>query len=280
MLRIVCLLAALVAAGLPFTTVHAMPWSWDPEPYDEFLPIVEINASDGDIGFHVLLDGEGWMVSRVFDSEWDQMLKVRGTDDLYEQGITELFIESAEPLCWEDPEADEDAEIVTLEEFVDRFEAGTYHARGWTLDGVLLVAHAPLTHNLPAAPTDVEVVVEMEDGDLEVEIRWSPGTDLGHCAYPDGLIPDPATVPVVRWEIAVEPEEDELPDGIAFSKVTIQLPGTLEADDDGKFEVEVPESFIETYLEADVTAFKFEVLAREESGNQTASEGTFELAAP
>ena len=35
------------------------------EPFDEFVPIVEINATDGDVGFHVLLDGEGWRVANV-----------------------------------------------------------------------------------------------------------------------------------------------------------------------------------------------------------------------
>ena len=87
--------------------------------FDEFVPIVEINATDGDIGFHVLLDGEGWRVARIYDSDWDRMLRVRGTDDLEEQGVTELFIESAEPLCWDDPEADDDEEIVVVEEDVE-----------------------------------------------------------------------------------------------------------------------------------------------------------------
>lgn len=261
--------AALVSA------VHApMLLARDYEAFDEFVPIVEINATDGDIGFHVLLDGEGWRVAKIYDSDWDRMLRVRGTDDLEEQGVTELFIESAEPLCWADPEADPDEEIVTLEEFVERFEAGTYHARGRTLDGELLKASAELTHELPAAPADVEVEVERDDDDVEVEISWSVGHDLGNCAYPDGLITDPGKVPVHRWEIVVEPNEDQIPEGMAISKFMVQLPGNLDEDD---LEVEIPESFLEAYLEAGVTEYKYEIGAREKSGNQTFTEGEFEV---
>lgn len=262
------------AAALFCAAVSPGAMAGDYEEFDEFVPIVEINATDGDIGFHVLLDGEGWRVAKIYDSDWDRMLRVRATDDAEEQGMTELFFESAEPLCWADPEADPDEEIVTLEEFVDRFEAGTYHARGRTLEGDLLKASAELTHNLPAAPADVEVEVEMEDGDVEVEISWAVGTDLGNCAYPDGLIPDPGKVAVHRWEIVVEPNEDQIPEGMAVSKFLVQLPGNLDADD---LEVEVSEAFIEAYLEAGVTEFKYEIGAREVSGNQTFTEGEFEV---
>jgi hypothetical protein len=243
------------------------------EKFEEFVPIVEINATDGDIGFHVLLDGDGWNVAKIYDSEWDRMLKVRGTDDLDEQGITELFIESSEPLCWDDGEVDPE-DIVTLAEFIDRFEAGMYHARGYTLEGDMLHAHARLTHNLPAAPANVEVTFEMdeEDDDIEVEISWEGGDDLGNCAFDDVDITPPGDVVVTRWEIVVEPEEDEIPKGMAISKFMVQLPGDVD-----ELEVEVSEDFIEAYLEAGVTTFKYEIGAREASGNQTFTEGEFEI---
>ena len=270
MMRLILPLGAVLLSSAYAPTLLA----GDYEEFDEFVPIVEINSTDGDIGFHVLLDGEGWRVAKIYDSDWDRMLRVRGTDDLEEQGVTELFIESAEPLCWADPEADPDDEIVTLEEFVDRFEAGTYHARGRTLEGERLKASAELTHNLPAAPANIEVEVEMDGDDVEVEISWTVGTDLGNCAYPEGLIPDPGTVPVHRWEIVIEPNEDQIPEGMAVSVFMVQLPGNLEADD---LEVEIPESFLEAYLEAGVTEYKYEIGAREESGNQTFTEGEFEV---
>lgn len=270
MRRILPTLAVVAGSTL---VPHALAGG-DYEEFDEFVPIVEINSTDGDIGFHVLLDGEGWRVAKVYDSEWDRMLRVRGTDDLEEQGITELFFESAEPLCWDDPEADPDEEIVTLEEFVDRFEAGTYHARGRTLEGGRLRASAELTHDLPAAPANVEVEVELEGDDVEVEISWTGGTDLGNCAYPEGLIPDPGSVAVHRWEIVIEPNDEQIPEGMAVSVFMVQLPGGLAEQD---LEVEIPESFLEAYLNAGVTEFKYEIGAREISGNQTFTEGEFEV---
>lgn len=263
---------AWILIGLPLIAANAVAEGHD--PFDEFVPIVEINATDGDIGFHVLLDGDAWRVAKVYDSDWDRMLKVRATDDMEEQGGTELFIESAEPLCWDSPDREEDEEIVTLEEFIERFEAGVYHARGRTLEGDLLRAEAELTHNLPAAPVVTEVDVDMDGDEVEVEISWMGGTDLGNCAYPEGLIPDPATVEVERWEIVVEPDEDQIPDGMAFAKFMVQLPGTLEEDE---LSVEVSEEFIGAYVAAGVTEFKYEIGAREESGNQTFTEGEFEI---
>ncbi len=68
---------------------------------------------------------------------------------------------------------DED-EVVDLEEFIDRFEEGTYKARGRTLEDERLRAEAEFTHNIPAAPeVDVEVVV------YTMTIHFSSGSDLG-----------------------------------------------------------------------------------------------------
>lgn len=244
-------------------------WHNPPEEFDEFEPFIEINATDGDVGFHVLLDGEAWKRAAIFDSDWDRMMKARATDDLEEQGVTEFFLESAEPLCFFDEE-EPDAEVVTLEEFVERFEEGTYHARGLTLDLVRLVAEADFTHNIPAAP-ETEVEIEFEDGDIEVEISWETGEDLGECEYPEGLIPDPAEVEVVRWEVVVEPDEDQVEEaGVVFGVFSVQLPGDVN-------EVEISEEFIQRYVDAGVTTFKYEVGAKEESGNQTFTEDEFDI---
>ena len=122
---------------------------------------------------------------------------------------------------------------------------------------------------VPAAPmTDVVI-----DGN-QVTISWDTGTDLGECGYPD-TITDPAEVEVVRWEIVVEPNEDELPDGelpedVPFSVFMVQLPA-------GARSVQVPIEWIDNYLMNGVDQFKYEVGAREESGNQTFTEEEFEM---
>lgn len=240
------------------------------ERFSAFDPYIEINATDGDVGFHTLLDGDAWRLAKMYDGDGDRMLKVRGTDDLDEQGVTELFFESAEPPCWydaHDPDVDWGPEdVVTVEEFLERFEKGVYKAEGVTLEGKRLKGRDWLNHNLPAAP-DVDVdVSEDEDGEVEVTIRWEGGNDLGKCPVPRGM--NPARVKVVRWEVAVEPEEDELPDGLPFVKLTIQFPPEVTS-------FEVPEEFLQPYIDADVTDFKFEVGAREARGNQTFTEEEF-----
>lgn len=271
--------AFLPGIGLASAALLAAPsaTAGNYEPFDEFVPLIEINATDGDIGYHVLLDGPRWHIARILDSDRDAMFRGKGKDDLFEQGITELFMESSEPPC--NPEDVEDGEeVVTLETFIDRFEAGVYHARGWTIGGSALRAEADLTHNIPAAPaTWLEIETEIdEDGEeeLEVEISWTTGTDLGRCEFQSlvdaGVIPHPADVEVVRWEVVVEPDDEELPEGLAFAKFTMQFPA-------GVNEVEVPEEYFEPYLEANVTDFKSEVGAREASGNQTFTEFEFSL---
>jgi len=252
--------------------------------FDEFEPIIEINATDGDIGFHVLLDGEAWNRAVLFDGDGDRMLRTVAIrdEDLDEQGVTEFFIESAEPPCWldlSDPEADED-EVVMLDEFLDRFEEGTYKARGRTLEGERMRAFGEFTHNIPAAP-ETEVEVEWDGDEVEVEIEFESGEDLGQCEINVDLETHPADVEVVRWEVVVEPDEDQLDgineareamgeDEIAGGVFVAQLP----ADSD---EVEVSEEWLEAYVEAGVTTFKYEVGAKEESGNQTFTEDEFDI---
>ena len=238
--------------------------------FDEFDPIVEINATDGDVGFHMLLDGDAWRSATVFDPGWRRVVTGVAAGGLRKQGITELFLESAEPLCWNDPE-EPDAEVVTVVDFLKRFRAGTYTAFGWTIDRELIRSAGELTHSLPAAP-DVAVDTEVdEDGEIEVTINWTPGHDLGRCAFDDADIPDPAGVQVVRWEVVVEPDEDAVDQaGLPFGVFSVELQAHARS-------VEVPEEFVEAWVDAGITGFKVEVGAKEESGNQTFTELQFEL---
>ena len=111
-------------------------------------------------------------------------------------------------------------------------------------------------------------------GDIEVELEWEPGDDLGRCEFEGlvraGVIPHPADVEVVRWEVVVEPDEDQVPEEIAMGVYSTQLPGHVR-------EVEISEEFIEAYTDVGVTTFKFEVGAKEAGGNQTFFEGELEI---
>ena len=94
------------------------------EPCDDFgecKVLIEINASDGDIGFHFLMDGDKLKSAKIYDPQGKKVFESKAKGALKDQYMTETFVESAEPLCWEDPERDEDDEIVYLEEFLGRW---------------------------------------------------------------------------------------------------------------------------------------------------------------
>ena len=59
--------------------------------------IIEINATDGDSGIQMFVDGEGWDWLIVFDPKWKTVLRARGSGGVGDTGLTELFFESAEP---------------------------------------------------------------------------------------------------------------------------------------------------------------------------------------
>lgn len=81
------------------------------EPCNDFgecKVIIEINSSDGDIGFHFLMDGDDLNSARIDDPNGVKVFEDQAKGPLMEQKLTETFAESAEPLCWESPDADPD----------------------------------------------------------------------------------------------------------------------------------------------------------------------------
>ena len=76
--------------------------------FGECKALIEINASDGDIGFHFLMDGDDLNSARIDDPNGAKVFEDQAKGPLREQKLTETFAESAEPLCWPDPEADPD----------------------------------------------------------------------------------------------------------------------------------------------------------------------------
>ena len=236
--------AAVVAWGTGSTVATAT------EPCDDFgecKALIEINASDGDIGFHFLKDGDDLFMTEVQDPNGETIFMDSADGALLDQMYTETFVESAEPLCWDDPDADPEDEIVTLEEFLERWTPGDYVFLG--NEGALM-GTSPLTHNLPAAPADL-------DFDDSV-ISWDSGDDLGECGSKGrltslvarGVLPEhPKDVEVAAWEVVLEPDvEDGDPQGaLVFSirvpvdQLSVTVPAeylaALEDDTPAKIEV-------------------------------------------
>jgi hypothetical protein len=239
----------------------AIPPSWAVELDEAFLRI-EINASDGDVGFHGKFDGEPSRSMKISGPNGRVILDLDARGALRRQGLTENFFESAEPTCVEQP----------LAAFLQRFPKGTYSFKGRTIDGEELEGEADLSHALPAAPD-----ISGFDGSViplggPVVIAWAPGSDLGKChdqaLVDNGTIPDPAGVPVDGWEVVVEPDSDELEAlGFPLRVFSVQLlPGQLS--------VTVAPEYVQQYVAAGITTFKFEVGSKA-GENQTFSEGHF-----
>ncbi len=192
--------------------------------FGECKALIEINASDGDIGFHFLMDGDELQMAQINGPSGVKVFQDQAKGPLSEQTLTETFAESAEPLCWADPDADPDDEIVSLEEFLERWDAGTYYFSGASEGGDKSSGSTQLTYQLPAAPADVDF-----DGS---KITWDSGDDLGNCAsffelnslVAAGALPvHPASVTVDQWEVVLEPdvEDNDSRKGLKF---TVRVP--------------------------------------------------------
>ncbi len=267
------ILSAAAGAALIFGASAA---AGETEEFEERRVLIEINATDGDAGFHALVDGDAWKEAKLSGSK---LFDAKAKGSLREQGLTEIFFESDEPPC-DESVADDPEDVVTVGEVLERFPAGPYRFTGKSIEpGVKLEGGTILTHELPAAPDITGCALdEVCDGSLAVDpddavIVWAPGDDLGVCDVPAGITA-PAEVLVVFWEVVVEPD-DELPAKRVFS---VQVPV-------GTTSVQVSPQYLNSYADEDVTEFKFEVGAVEArmiddevtKGNQTFSEGTFEL---
>jgi hypothetical protein len=145
--------AAALILGTGTTEVMATEPCGD---FGECIALIEINATDGDIGFQFLMDGDDLNSGAIHDPNGAKVFEDQAKGPLREQKLTETFAESAEPLCWNDPEADPDDEIVTLEEFLERWAEGPYVFSGMGDGGEKSSGETELTHALPAAPADVE----------------------------------------------------------------------------------------------------------------------------
>ena len=210
------------------------------EPCDDFgecKVLVEVNSSDGDIGFHFLGDADDLRAMRIDGPNGKKVFENRAFGPLRDQLLTENFGESAEPLCWFDPDEEEDwDDVVTLRDFVDRWAAGTYAFSGKGENGEKLTGETELTFDLPAAPKEVNF-----DGS---NISWMAGNDLGNCAPRDeeeaeengvesiadvlDIIADPELVPVAAYEVVMEPDvEDGDPIGDEIFRVRVSASTTM-----------------------------------------------------
>lgn len=133
-----------------------------------------------------------------------------------------------------------------LEEFQALFPEGEYTFEGEQTDGVPMRSTFVLTHDFPAGP-----VVTSPDDDAVVApdglvVGWEPGDD-------------PVGVRIVGYQVLVESEDDPV------RTLALDLPAEARS-------VAVPAEFL-----AEPGEYKVEVLAIEQSGNQTLTEVPFRV---
>lgn len=246
---------ATIALAIACAGSAATAWADDPcDELDECRVLIEINATDGDIGFHTLFDAEGWDEARIDAPDGKTLFRVHATSSLRDQNLTENFFESAEPVCEQSLAEDPDDVVVTLPEFLQRFPAGTYAFWLKLVDGGQIRGATALSHVIPPAPADVDF-----DGS---EISWAFGDDLGECTtLPPGFAVA-AETDIVGYEIVLEPEDP------AFAKFRFatQVPN-------GATSVSVPPEYLAS-LPAN-TPLKVEVGAIERRPNGSHGNQTF-----
>jgi hypothetical protein len=213
-----------------------------PVPLKEAKLIIEHNATDEDTGFQGFIDSEGWRRIDVTGPE-GRVLSFEGHGALSNLGLTELFFETVEP---------ENA-VVPLDEILSALPAGEYTFQGPTVDGGHTLGTAILTHDIPAGP----VLVSPEEGATvptsNLVMSWEPVEET--------ITGDP--VNVVRYQLIVEKDEEPQANLIGKISVSMYVPPSVTS-------VTIPREFLEP-----ATPYLWEVLAIEESGNQTLSSGAF-----
>ena len=157
---------------------------------------IEINATDGDAGLQLDLDGEPWGRLALFDPDGRKVLAVAGQGRLGTYGLTGLTFESAEPPFDEVP----------LARFRARFPEGRYVFRGRTVEGRRLVGTARLTHAIPKGPVVVSPAEDAAVAPDRLVIRWRAASEGRGVA-------------IVRYQVILTHEASD-------REIAMDLPGT------------------------------------------------------
>jgi hypothetical protein len=128
--------------------------------------IVEVNATDGDAGLQVFLDGEPWRSMTISDPDGRAILAINAQGRLKNFGLTELFSESSEPPF----------DVFPLEEFKALFPEGRYRFAGTTVKGARVMGRATLTHDIPDGPEIISPADGATVAPDNAVAAWNPVT--------------------------------------------------------------------------------------------------------
>lgn len=217
----------------------------DEIPFSYAKMLIEHNATDEDTGFQLAVDGDAWSRLDIIGPDKRPVLSVRARGRMQDVGLTEMFFETQEP---------ENAEV-PIPEMLANLPEGEYEFEGVSVEGEEMEGVATLTHAIPAGPVLVSPAEgSVVDPDTDLEVVWMPVTETIYGA----------PVNVTHYQVIVEEDVEFTHPGFGRSLYSIHVPASLTS-------MRVPAEFL-----APGTPYKFEVLAIEESGNQTLSSSEFE----
>lgn len=205
---------------------------------------VEYNATDEDLGVHGAFDDHGYAELCVYDPNGVQVLALKPQHQLQDLTMAGIFFESREPPVDE----------FNFDDIKKNFPEGQYEVRGTNFDGTGLTGAATFSHNIPAPPALVypEMTDEESAGDVVVPIdglmiQWEDVTETV-----DGKL-----VAITGYEVIITRVENDDPHGYSRPVYDVHvLPD--------RNSLAVPAEFLEPG-----TLYELEILALEESGNQT-----------
>ena len=221
-----------------------------PQRFSQAELFFELNDTDGDLGIHAAIDGGGWTELEVDDPGDQLLLEISSRGQLRNQTLTQLSFESAEPPFDElDPA-----------EFFRRFPEGQYTIEGRAADGTRIQSVATLSHVLAAPPENILIsgVPAAENCDAKP-------------------LPRAGTPVVIRWD----PVSTSHPEIGKTGPITVSMYQLFVEGPTIKFSVDLPPTVTEFEVPTGVTLldkqFKFEIIVRTATGNNTAVESCFRL---
>jgi|RhiMetdeSRZDD1v2_1073273.scaffolds.fasta_scaffold14072_2 fibronectin type III domain protein len=228
--------ALIVAVALTFMVPPSQPWAKPPSPPTPFAAT--------QIRFEKNASGNDLGIQVFLDGEPWRRVEIFGPDGrrIFEvEGRGSLRGLGLTELFFEsnEPSLDE----VPLEDLLALFPAGTYTFVGKTVDGARLTGTARLTHDIPDGPVIVAPTAGAVVDRNNAVISWRAVTT-------------PAGIEIAGYQVIVLGGEPSREFNVRVLATTTS--------------VTVSREFLEPG-----TAYTFEVLAIEASGNQTITEGSF-----
>jgi hypothetical protein len=240
------LAAAALLGGSGEHSAHATAGATAVVPLKDAKLNIEHNATDKDTGFQGFIDSEGWRRLDV-RGPGGPVLAFEGRGALAKLGLTELFFESVEPANAKTP----------IDEMLAKLPEGNYtiagpaQANGKSLGRT--AGTAWLTHDIPAGPVLVSPAEGATVPVRGVVARWKPVSET--------ITGEP--VKIIAYQLIIEKDVEPHRHVIGKLGLSIYVPRSVTS-------MAVPDGFLQPR-----TAYMWEVLAIERSGNQTISSGSF-----